>query len=72
MKILFVLLAAGLGLASAASYSHPVNRIESLREKLVRLGKYAEWVKAKKLYKARYSSKLTGSQVAYDWDDVRS
>uniref|UniRef100_A0A914W6S7 Peptidase A1 domain-containing protein n=1 Tax=Plectus sambesii TaxID=2011161 RepID=A0A914W6S7_9BILA len=70
MKAVILLLAVALGVASAAVYTSKITRIESLREKLVRQGKYAEYVQAKKELKKRFQGKITGSQVTYDYDDI--
>lgn len=72
MKTAVLLLAVVIGAAFAVVYEAPVHRIESLREKLVRQGKYAEYVKAKKELRQRRQEKITGTQVAYDYDDVSS
>jgi hypothetical protein len=70
MKVVVLVLAVAIGAASAAVFTSTIGRIESLREKLVRQGKYAEYVKAKNEMKQRLHQKITGQQVAYDYDDI--
>lgn len=55
--------------AYAAVIRVPIQRIESKRERLVRQGRYVEYVKWKNERRAKSGS---GSQVVYDYDDVKS
>jgi len=69
MKVAVVLLAL-LGVSLAAVYQMPLKRIESIREKLMREGKWADYYKFKLASKANYASKISGGQSANDWDDI--
>lgn len=71
MKVAIVLLAV-LGAALAVVHQVPLNRIESIRHKLVREGKWEEYYKAKLAAKANgnYASKIAGGESVNDWDDL--
>jgi len=59
-----VLLLALLGVALSAVYEMPLTRMESLRSKLVREGKWEQYAKFK------LASKINGGEGVNDYDDV--
>jgi hypothetical protein len=63
MKVAVVLLAM-LGTALAASYQQPLTRIESLRMKYIREGKWEQY------YKMKLASKVSGGESVNDYDDI--
>jgi len=69
MKVAVVLLAL-LGAALALKYEMPLKNIESIRQKLMREGKWAEYYQAKLADKANYASKVSGGESTNDWDDI--
>jgi hypothetical protein len=69
MKVALVLMAL-LGAALAGFYQMPLTQIESIRQKLMREGKWAEYYKFKLANKANIASKISGGESTNDWDDV--
>lgn len=69
MKVALVLMAL-LGAALAGFYQMPLTRIESLRQKLNREGKWEQYQKFKLANKANYASKISGGESTNDWDDI--
>jgi len=69
MKVAVVLLAL-LGAALAVVHQMPLTRIESLRQKLMREGKWEEYYKFKLASKSNYVSKISGGESTNDWDDI--
>ncbi len=63
---LFVLLVI-ITYTTATVIRSPIQRIESKRERLVRQGKYADYVKLRNELRAKSGS---GAQIVYDYDDV--